>query len=92
MFPKVFFVRVVTSQNCVVKSKPCIKRYNFNLAKLKAFADVNLKVAKMAEFVPDIVENNAGKGENAGTSIFSFTHIVFKKLPFQGSLKPVTLW
>ena len=35
-------------------------------SKLRAFADYKLKVAKMAEFVPDIVENNVGKGENAG--------------------------
>ena len=34
--------------------------------KFKAFADDNLKVAKMAKFVFDRVENVVGIGENAG--------------------------
>ena len=31
----------------------------------------------MAEFFPDIIENNVGNRENAGNSIFSFVHIIY---------------
>ena len=34
------------------------------------------------------LENNVGKGENAGYQHFSFSHIVFKSLLFQGPQKP----
>ena len=48
------------------------------MSKFKAFADDNLKVAKMAKFVCDKVENVVGKREMLVTSIFSFSHNVFK--------------
>ena len=55
--------------------------------KLKAFADDKIKVPvlKMMIFVfdNDKTENIVGKGENA-TSIFSFSHNVFKRLLSQG--------
>ena len=35
-------------------------------SKVKAFADDNLNVAKMAKYLFDRIENIAGKGENAG--------------------------
>ena len=39
------------------------------------------------KFALDMVENISGKEENAGTSIFFFSHYVFKWLIFQGHLK-----
>ena len=39
-----------------------------DLSNFKAFADDNLRVAKMAKFVFDRVENIVGKGENAGNA------------------------
>ena len=39
-------------------------------SKFKANADDNLNVAKMAKFVLDMIENIAGKGENAGYQHF----------------------
>ena len=52
--------------------------------KLKAFADNKLKVAKMIIFVFGSVENIVGKQENAGYSILSFFHNVFKKALTRG--------
>ena len=61
------------------------------LAKFKAFADNKFSVAKTMISVFDPVENIVGQGENAGyhgwrlvTSIFSFSHDVFKSFLFQG--------
>ena len=51
---------------------------------MKAFADDNLIVIKMMIYVLDRVEKIVGKGENAGNSIFSFSHSVFKSLLDQG--------
>ena len=42
-----------------------------------AFADNKINVAENLKFV--LEENMVGKGENAGNSIFSFSHDVFKK-------------
>ena len=49
-------------------------------SKLKAFADNILNVASIVIFVFDLVENIERKGENAGTSVFSFSHNVFKRV------------
>ena len=51
-----------------------------NQTKLKAFADDKLNVTKMIISVFDRVENIVEKGEIAGTSNFSFTHNIFKRL------------
>ena len=48
-------------------------------SKLKAFADNKINVAEMMISLPDMIENIVGKGENAGYSIFSFSHNVFSK-------------
>ena len=50
--------------------------------KLKAFADDKLNVTKMLIYVFDRLENIVGKGEMAGTSNFSFSHIVFPNASF----------
>ena len=42
----------------------------------------------MAELIPDGEENNVGKGENAGFQHFSLSHIVFRRLLFQGRQNP----
>ena len=56
------------------------------------FADDKLSNAQMTKFVLDWVENIVGKGENAVTSIFSFSQNVFKSCPSQGCLKVLTVW
>ena len=48
------------------------------MTKLKAFADDELNIVKMMIFLFDRAENTVGKGENAVTSIFSFSHSVFQ--------------
>ena len=53
-------------------------------SKLKAFADDEIKVLKMMNFVLNRVENIVGKGENA--RIFSLSHNVFKGLFTHGLL------
>ena len=46
----------------------------------------------MSEFVPDRVENNVGKGENAGYQHFLLFQHCFLKASFQGSFKPGIVW
>ena len=52
-----------------------------DFSKLKAFADDKMNVAKMMIYVFDRPENIVGKGKMLVTSIFYFSHNVFKK-PF----------
>ena len=52
--------------------------------KLNAYADDEINVAEKLEFVFGRVEKIVGKGENAGISIFSFSHNVFKRLLLRG--------
>ena len=47
-------------------------------SKLKQYADDTYIVNHNVKFVNHRVEKNVGKGENAGDSIFSFSHYVFK--------------
>ena len=49
-------------------------------SKLKAFADNNIISAKMMIFVSDRVENIVGKEKMLVTSIFSYSHNVFKRI------------
>ena len=51
---------------------------------MKEFADDKSNVVERMTSVFDIVENIVEKGENAGNSIFSFSHNVFKRLLSQG--------
>ena len=53
-------------------------------SKLKAFADEKLKVAKIMIPVFDSVENNVGKGENAGYQHFLLFPQCFQKLSSSG--------
>ena len=55
-----------------------------DLSKLKRFADDNINVTQKLKFVPVRLENIVGKGE---TSIFSFSHNVFKWIHSQGHKK-----
>ena len=50
------------------------------LPKLKAFADDKLNVTQNVKYVFHRIENIVGKEENAVTSIFFFSHHVFKRL------------
>ena len=52
-----------------------------DLSKLSAFTDDMINVDEM---MISLSENIVGKGENPVTSIFSFSHNVFKNLLFQG--------
>ena len=60
--------------------------------KLKAFADDKLNVTKLVISVFDRVENFVQKGELASTSIFSFSHDVFKLASFPDPSKGVIVW
>ena len=53
-----------------------------DLSKLIAFADDKFSVAKMVISVFDMVENNVGKGENAGYQHFLLFPQCFRKLFF----------
>ena len=57
------------------------------VTKLIAFADNKINVTHMMIFVFDRVENIVGKGKKCWRLIFSFSHNVFKRLFFLGSLK-----
>ena len=50
------------------------------VSKFKLFARYNYNMTHMLQFLFAGVENIAGKGGKAGTSIFSFSHNVFKRL------------
>ena len=52
-------------------------------SKLKEFADNNYKFDENGRKFIKHVENTVGKRENALTSNFSFSHIVFKRLELQ---------
>ena len=54
------------------------------LSKLKALEDENFNLAQNVQFLFVRVENIAGKEKMLVTSIFSFSHNVFKRLLFQG--------
>ena len=55
------------------------------LDRSKAIAEDKINVDEMITSLSDTAENFVGKGENAGfTSIFSFSHNVFKSPLFQG--------
>ena len=56
------------------------KKEILDWSRLKAFADDKINMAEKLNFVLERAENIAGKGENAVTSIFSFSHNVFKSL------------
>ena len=45
----------------------------------------------MAEFVPDKVENNMGKGENPVYQHFLLLPQYFQKISFPGSLEPANV-
>ena len=58
---------------------------------LKGFAEDKLKVAQIAKFVLDWVENIVGKGENAGNQHFLLIPQCFHKPSLLGSLNVVEL-
>ena len=62
---------------------PFLNEYILDVTSLKAFADNKSNVAKMTISLFDRVENTVGKGENANTSIFSFSHCVFQSFFFR---------
>ena len=76
----------------LMKGKLFTKQQNFAWSKFKAYADNKVKVAKMAEFVLDRVENNVGKGENADYQHFLLFPPCFEKASFPGLLEPGIVW
>ena len=58
-------------------------------SKSKTLENNQVKVGKTAEFVPDIVENNVGKGENAGYQHFLLFPHCFQHICF---LRVVKMW
>ena len=63
-----------------------------NLSRLKAFADDKLDVAEMMISVSFQVENNVGKGENAGDQHFLLFSQCFQKASPLGLLKFCIVW
>ena len=63
------------STHCLIKSLP---KDILNWFKLKAIAD-KINATENLKFLLGRVENIEGKGENACTSIFSFSLNVFKR-------------
>ena len=63
-----------------------------SFVQLKAFAADNLKAAQMPEFFSDRVENNVGKGENAGYQHFLLFPQCFQKAPSTGPLRLENVW
>ena len=61
-------------------------------SKLKAFADDNLKAAKMMISLYDRVENIVGKKENAGSQHFLLFPQCFQKASFPEVSKHVIVW
>ena len=53
-------------------------------SKLKAFADDKIDESKKLKFGLGRIENTGGMEKMLVTSIFSFSHNVFKNLPLQG--------
>ena len=100
MFSKGFFIKVVKSRDCVIelnKGLPvCINPLPndkiLNWFKLKAFADVNLKVIQRMINVVDSVENIVGKGENAGNQHFLLFPQCLQEPSCPKSLKVVIVW
>ena len=65
---------------------------NYALFRLRAFADEKLKVTQMKVFFSDSVENNEGKGENAGCQHFLLFPHCFQKASLPGLLKSGIVW
>ena len=65
MFSKGFFLRVVKSRDCVVKSKPFPKCQILDSFKLKEFADYNFKFDENKRKLFKQEENTVGKEEIA---------------------------
>ena len=61
-------------------------------SKLKTFADEKINVTQYLNFVFGRVENNVGKGENAGYQHFLLFSQCFQKPSFSGSLKVGIVW
>ena len=61
-------------------------------SKLNAFADNNLKVIQMAEYVLDKIENIVGKEENAGYQHFLLLLQCFQKAISLGLLEVGIVW
>ena len=61
-------------------------------SKFKGLANDKINVAQNLNFIYERVENILGTGENAVTSIFSFSQNGFKRPTPQGSLKVGIVW
>ena len=63
-----------------------------DLSKFNGFADDKIKVIEKLKFDLQRVENNVGKGENAGYKHFLLVTQCFQKAFSSRSLKPVIVW
>ena len=63
-----------------------------DLSKLKAFAEDKISVTQKLKFKLGRVENNVGKGENAGYQHFLLFPQCFQKASFSGLLKVWIVW
>ena len=63
-----------------------------DLSKLKAFADDKLNATQKLKFAFGRVENNVGKGENAGYQHFVLFPQCFQNASLAGSLRVEIVW
>ena len=87
----IFLYTLLSNKSMVTKStiqvNPLPNNNFLDLVKFRAFTDDKVNAAKIKISVFDREENILGKGENAGTSIFSFSQSVSKSHVFQGHKK-----
>ena len=76
----------------LITCQPITRRQNFDLAKLKAFADDKINATKMIISAFDRVENIVGKGENAGYQHFLLFSQCFQRASFPDVSKGVIVW
>ena len=93
MFLKAFFLRVIESWDCVVKSEPFTKGENSGHDQIGSICRQQIETLLKWQFtVFDRVENTGGKGENAGYQHFLLFPHCFPEPSYLASLKIWIVW
>ena len=88
-FPQLY---ICSASNAALCGNGFTNEKILNCNKFKAFAGNKINVTQKSKFVLEMVENIGEKEKMLVTSIFSFSHIVFKRLLSWGSLKVGIVW
>ena len=90
---------MISPKQLLAKKCSLLKSINLNqmtkildMTKLKAFADDKINVAEMTISLSDRVENNVGKGENAGYQHFLLFPQCFPKLSSLTLYQMIKFW